>query len=61
MFLVQFVQIDWSVFAVMLLAVRLKSRRSVVIGRSRLLAKLGRSVRFFCNVNVVNESCVWCR
>ena len=23
--------------------------------------KLGRSIRFVCNVNVVNESFVWCR
>ena len=26
-----------------------------------LLVKLGRAIRFVCNVNVVNESFVWCR
>ena len=45
----------------MLLAVRLKWLRSVVIGRLDVLVKLGRSVRFVCNVNVVNESFIWCR
>ena len=41
----------------MLLAVRLKWRRSVVIGQSRSVSK----VRFVCNVNVMDESFVWCR
>ena len=46
----------------MLLAVRLKWLRSVVIGQSRSqLVKLGRSVRFVCNVNVMDESFLWCR
>ena len=45
----------------MLLAVRLKWRSSVVIGRLDPLVKLGRSVRFVCNVNVVNESFIWCQ
>ena len=31
------------------------------IPKSDALVKLGRSVRFVCNVNVVNESFVWCR
>ena len=48
-------------FAVMLLAVKLKWRKSVVIGRSRPLIKLGHSDRFGCYVHVVNESFVWCR
>ena len=45
----------------MLLAVRLKWRSSVVIGRLDPLVKLGRSVRFVCNVNVVNESFIGCQ
>ena len=49
------------IFAVMLLAVRLKWRKSVVIGQSRPVSNLGRSVRLVCNVNVVDESFVWCR
>ena len=48
-------------FAVMLLAVRLKWHRSVVIGQFGSLVKLGYSVRFICNVNVVDESFVWCQ
>ena len=38
---------------------RLKWHRSVAIGPSRPLVKLGRSVRFTCNFNVVNESFMW--
>ena len=33
-----------------------------MIGQSRShLVKLGCSIRFVCNVNVVNESFVWCQ
>ena len=44
-------------FAAMLLAVRLKWRRLVVIDQSRSVSK----VRFVCNINVMDESLVWCR
>ena len=45
----------------MLLAVRLKRLRLIVISRSRSVGKVESfcSVRF--DVNVVNESFVWCR
>ena len=45
-------------FAVMLLAVRLKWRRSVVIGRSRSVSEVRSFCSFVCNVDVVNESFV---
>ena len=51
----------WVSLAVMLLAVRLKWRRSVVIGRSRFVSGVRSFCSFLCNVNVVNESFVWCR
>ena len=44
-------------FAAMLLAVRLKWRRLVVIDQSRSVSK----VRFVYNINVMDESLVWCR
>ena len=58
-------RINWLVsFSVMLLAVRLKWRRSVVIGRSGSVGKvrsLSYVALFVCNVNILNESCLWYR
>ena len=34
--------------------------QSLLVGFDPLV-KFGRSARFVCNVNVVNESFVWCR